>query len=128
MLHAYSLMSGGGESLFNEVGEADISTGKEGADGVSLGLAEVGLLRGGEPVVLLNGHGLVALGQSEVRLDELLKSRLHFFIYYINIISNCSKQLDITMASFADKFLKDLEELSASENDDDQDQQGSPND
>ena len=66
------------KSLLDEVGEADLVGGEETGHGLSLSLAEGALLARGELSPLVNGCGLVALGQSVVCLDECLESCLHF--------------------------------------------------
>ena len=106
-----SLLAGYLESLLDDVGEGNLVGIKESNDGVFLSLAEALLLGGRELLPLVNRGTLVALGKGVVGLDVSLKSCLHFRLLLIIILIFNT----LTMASFKDKFLKDLEDLSADE-------------
>jgi len=114
-----SLEAGGLESLLDDVSEGNLVSIKETNDGVLLGLAEALLLGGIELLPLIDRGTLVALSKSVVGLDVSLKSCLHFrLLLIINLIF-----ITLTMASFKDKFLKDLEDLSADEAEEEKDSQ-----
>ena len=114
-----SLVGGSLKSLLNDVGERNLVGIKEFNDGVLLSLAEALLLGGRELLPLVDRGTLVALGKGVVGLDVSLKSCLHFrLLLIIILIFNI-----LTMASFKDKFLKDLEDLSADEGEEEKESQ-----
>jgi len=71
-------VSGGLESLLDQVRKAQLATVQEIADSLALRLAEPVLLGLGVALVGLKGNRLKALGEGIVSVDVLLESCLHF--------------------------------------------------